>query len=660
MPERKLIPVPFGNFEGWAFIVGISQYQDKSLNLQYAHRDADELYKFLISPSGGCFDTKKIIKLTNKEATTGELFTKLRYFLTKPDKEDVVLLYFSCHGAPNPKQPENIYLLSHDTDPYNIAGTAYPMREIYSSVQETLLAEKVIILADTCHSGAIGVSRGIKSSVSESTVMNAYWQKLSQARGGIALFTSAQNREISFEDTKWGGGHGVFTYYLLEGMRGKAANDEGIVTIQNLFEYVRRNVKEATDHQQHPLIGPYGFDSNLPIAIVPNFNPSSQSTETIPPEIPSTFANERESVAQPDLQLPSQISFPHLPINNISRRQLLKGLGWGGAGIGIIAVAKIVQQLLSSAKESYQFQVVTVNSKGEEINRETKEAKYFTDDLGNGVTLDMVSIPAGKFMMGTDDAEIERLVKKFNWDGFRREKPQHEVTLESFFMSKFLITQAQWEVIASRTGLKIKRDLKANPSHFSGDDNLPVESVSWYDAVEFCARLAKLTEKNYRLASEAQWEYACRAVSSDQLSVNSKLTVEEWNNKYHQPFHFGETITSDLANYNGNNTFADEPKGNDRGKTTVVGTFAPNSFGLYDMHGNVLEWCEDDWHENYKNAPDHGRAWTTGESNIAVVRGGSWVNIPTHCRSAIRRNYGRANNDLIIGFRVVCVGGRNS
>ena len=441
MPERKFIPVPFGNFEGWAFIVGISQYQDKSLNLQYAHRDADELYKFLISPSGGCFDTKKIIKLTNKEATTGELFTKLRYFLTKPDKEDVVLLYFSCHGAPNPKQPENIYLLSHDTDPYNIAGTAYPMREIYSSVQETLLAEKVIILADTCHSGAIGVSRGIKSSVSESTVMNAYWQKLSQARGGIALFTSAQNREVSFEHTKWGGGHGVFTYYLLEGMRGEAANDEGVVTIQNLFEYVRRNVKEATDHQQHPLIGPYGFDSNLPIAIVPNFNPSLQSTETIPPEIPSTVSNDGKSVAQPDHQLPSQISPPRLPRIGISRRQLLKGLGWGGAGIGIITLAKILPQFLSylfppipskplpnvnteiKGKESYQFQVVTVNRKGKEINRETKEAKYFTEDLGNDVTLDMVSIPAGKFMMGTENAEIERLFKrlfKTNWYGLRR------------------------------------------------------------------------------------------------------------------------------------------------------------------------------------------------------------------------------------------------
>ncbi len=142
--------------------------------------------------------------------------------------------------------------------------------------------------------------------------------------------------------------------------------------------------------------------------------------------------------------------------------------------------------------------------------------------------------PGGTFLMGTEDEEIERLVKKFNWEGFRRERPQHEVTVPPFFMGKYPITQAQWKAIASRTDLKVKQDLDFKPAYFKDrpdSDRRPVEQVNWYDAVEFCARLSKLTGREYRLPSEAEWEYACRAGTTT-------------------PFYFGETITGELANYN--------------------------------------------------------------------------------------------------------------
>ena len=188
----------------------------------------------------------------------------------------------------------------------------------------------------------------------------------------------------------------------------------------------------------------------------------------------------------------------------------------------------------------YSFDVITVNDRGEEINREKGKASYFTEDLGSGVTLDMVEIPGGTFMMGTEREEIERLNKKYGnkylTDLFNDESPQHEVKVPSFYMAKFEVTQAQWRQVATMP--KVDKELKPEPSRFKGD-NLPVDWIAWHDAVEFCKRLSKATDKEYRLPSEAEWEYACRAGTTT-------------------PFHFGETITTELANYRGYDTFLND------------------------------------------------------------------------------------------------------
>ncbi|REJ43172.1 MAG: TIR domain-containing protein [Microcystis flos-aquae TF09] len=292
------------------------------------------------------------------------------------------------------------------------------------------------------------------------------------------------------------------------------------------------------------------------------------------------------------------------------------------------------KQLLSV----FNFEIVRVNAKGEQIKKESKQSQYFSEDLGNGITLEMVAIPGGTFTMGTEDEEIERLVKKFNSDGFRSERPQHRVTVSSFYMGRYPITQAQWKAIAATA--KIDIDLETNPSKFKGDE-LPVEQVNWYDAIEFCARLSKLTGREYRLPSEAEWEYACRAGTTT-------------------PFYFGETITGELANYDAGYTYADEPKGEYREETTPVGQFPPNAFGLYDMHGNVWEWCADTWHDNYDGAPTDGSVWIeNGNDNRSPLRGGSWCLNPDSCRSAVRNYYfRRVFFNLNFGFRVVCGAGR--
>ena len=179
--------------------------------------------------------------------------------------------------------------------------------------------------------------------------------------------------------------------------------------------------------------------------------------------------------------------------------------------------------------------------------------------------------------------------------------------------------------------------MKADPSFHKGDSLLPVERVSWFDVVEFCARLSKKTGRTYRLPSEAEWEYACRAGTTT-------------------PFHFGETITSKLANYGGKKTYNSEPKGEYREQTTPVVDFqVANAFGLYHMHGNVWEWCADSWHPNYIGAPTDGSAWNNDNDN-RLLRGGSWFSAPMFCRSAFRYDLifpGRPHKGTL-GFRVVC------
>jgi formylglycine-generating enzyme required for sulfatase activity len=268
------------------------------------------------------------------------------------------------------------------------------------------------------------------------------------------------------------------------------------------------------------------------------------------------------------------------------------------------------------------------------IQREIRKAQYYPEDLGNGVTLDMVLIPGGTFLMGSPKDELERE---------NSESPEHKLTVSSFFMGKYPVTQAQWKAVAALP--KVDQDLKPDPSDLKGGDR-PVENVSWHDATEFCRRLAEKTGRPYRLPSEAEWEYACRAGTTT-------------------PFYFGETITTDLANYDGTGesfgSYGRGPKGIHRKETTPVGSFPANTFGLYDMHGNVWEWCEDHWHGNYEGAPNDGSAWIDSDAEkdaFRVRRGGSWDDNPRNCRSATRYYNSAVFRIDFYGFRVVCSGPR--
>jgi len=276
------IPTSYATYvDRWAIVIGISTYQDKQLNLKYAHKDAQALYDLLLKPSGGGFEKDHVKLLLNEEATTANITRSLRSFLKKPAKDDIVLIYLAGHGAPDIDRPGVVYFLTHDVDRKDISGTALPMREIDLCLRENLLAERVIILADTCHSGAFNQDSGKlaqgmnKRDVgTDSAVINSYLQQMNKTKGGVALLTSAKEDEVAYEDDELE--HGVFTYFLLKGMEGAAdgaidgARKNGIVTVGELFEYVRKNVQEYTEGKQRkqtPCIGSNSYDQNLPMAI---------------------------------------------------------------------------------------------------------------------------------------------------------------------------------------------------------------------------------------------------------------------------------------------------------------------------------------------------------------------------------------------------------
>ncbi|MEM9446978.1 MAG: formylglycine-generating enzyme family protein [Cyanobacteria bacterium P01_E01_bin.6] len=276
--------------------------------------------------------------------------------------------------------------------------------------------------------------------------------------------------------------------------------------------------------------------------------------------------------------------------------------------------------------------------------QQSQRSQCFTDPEIHaklGIQIDLMLIPRGTFVMGSPENELGR---------YDDEDSLHEVTVSPFLMGRYPVTQAQWRAVANREDLKVEQDLDPDPSKVKGEDH-PVERVSWYEAMEFCQRLSRLTGHHYRLPTEAEWEYACRAGTTT-------------------PFHFGETITTNLANYRGTDNesepenypgnYGDGPKGDYRETTTPVNQFHPlaNAFGLCDMHGNVWEWCADHWHRNYEDdggAPIDGNAWLTEDSDASrVLRGGSWYDNPRDCRSACRNGLNPGDRSFDIGFRVVC------
>jgi formylglycine-generating enzyme required for sulfatase activity len=302
---------------------------------------------------------------------------------------------------------------------------------------------------------------------------------------------------------------------------------------------------------------------------------------------------------------------------------------WFGLAVAVV-LAGLLIAILMVKKPTNTHEGTKADSQTTQLTPQT-----LTEPLPNGVKLEMVRIPAGEFLMGSTDEEVQAAyedTKRYNsrrtLDSFGSEKPKHRVTIDyDFYLSQFEVTQTQWRAVMGK-----------NPSYFQDCGDCPVDQVSWNDAREFCQKLSQLIGREYRLPSEAEWEYACRAGTT---------TV----------FAFGDSISSLQANFAGTSPFGNAPKGPYLQKTVKVGSYQPNAFGLYDMHGNVWEWCEDLLSDSYEGLPTDGspnlsKGLNKGTPGLRVLRGGSWYFYGLYLRSADRSAGSPDNRSLLNGFRV--------
>jgi formylglycine-generating enzyme required for sulfatase activity len=295
---------------------------------------------------------------------------------------------------------------------------------------------------------------------------------------------------------------------------------------------------------------------------------------------------------------------------------------------------------------SIEFEVVSLDLMGAIAKRERKRNQYYRQNLGDGIYIDMMFCPGGVFRMGNPegDASNHRNAKKPFGVSIPQaaclfpERSTRWVEVLPFYIGRFPITQAQWKSVSN---LPIENyALYPDLSYYKGK-NRPVECVSWLEAVEFCKRLARQSGRKYRLPSEAEWEYACRAGTKTD-------------------FHFGHVITTDVAN---NYPSREErPGGRYRKGITDVGLFPANAWGLHDMHGNVWEWCLDHYHKSYHKAPTDGSPWIDRDidgSDRRIFRGGSYCYSAFYCTSH-RRIYRISESEppnargRNLGFRIVC------
>ncbi|QFS46778.1 SUMF1/EgtB/PvdO family nonheme iron enzyme [Nostoc sphaeroides] len=594
--------------KNWAIAIGINQY-DYLQPLNYAKRDALLMQEFLGKEAG----FERIFFFSDDSPPLGGKSTRpnranlRQVFLelfNKPFMEagDNFWFFFSGHGI---RHADRDYLMPCDGNPVDIEETAIPINFVAERLRRCG-ADNVVLILDACRSLGTRAGEGIGRQTAEQA----------RQQGVISIF-SCSPQEYSYEIEALQ--QGAFTTALLEGLgiQGKCA------TVERLDQYLKFRVPELVRQHKNTNQTPYVIAEPVDkshLILVPRY-----ATQT---DIATLKNDAYQAEADRNLDLAEQLWIRVLAAASgqdtvaIKAIQRIERLRWESQQPSspprpiIENSIKGISIVEKNPLKTFQFEVVTVNAKGDITNRRNEEAKYFAEDLGNGVTLEMVQIPGGTFMMGSPEGEAERL---------ERENPQHQVKVPGFFMGKYAVTQAQYQAV-----------MGINPSNFKGEKR-PVEQVIWDEAVEFCKKLSQKTGRTYRLPSEAEWEYACRAGTKT-------------------PFYFGETITTDLVNYNGDYPYGSAPKGEYREQTTDVGKFAPNSFGLYDMHGNVWEWCEDVYNDNYIDAPKDSSAWLTGKDNdIKLLRGGSWINVARYCRSAYRDGGTRANRDDNVGFRVVAV-----
>ncbi len=255
-----LPPLSSSSAQHWAVVIGVSDYADSRIpGLRYAAKDAQALHDWLVSPSGGRYAPTRVKLLLNRNATTAAIKEALYTWLRQAIEEDVVVIYFAGHGSPDsPDTPQNLYLLPHDTRYDAIASTGFPMWDVETALKRFIKARRVVVLADACHSGGVGVTFDVARRAlgdPQPNRISSGLQSLASVGAGIAVISASDDRQLSAESAKFGGGHGVFTHYLLEGLKGKADyNQDSRVTLGELIPFLSEHVRRETLNAQSPTV----------------------------------------------------------------------------------------------------------------------------------------------------------------------------------------------------------------------------------------------------------------------------------------------------------------------------------------------------------------------------------------------------------------------
>ena len=508
----------------YALLVGVKQYEEGTglRSLDYTEKDVADLgevlekqgYKVTVLTR---FESKKEDK-DFLRPTARNIKQHLKRLVDDSKPGDTLLVALTGHGA-HLKSTDKLYFCPSDTD-LKDERTLLAIDDVMAMFNEkSCLAANKVLLVDACRNDpSDGASGGAPKELQSTTR-----PLVPEPPGGTVALFSCSKGEISHESPKQK--RGFLFHHVIEGLSGRAANQQGEITWLRLVNYVTEELPEAVKREKGPLVR----------------------------QTPEVRGNSRAMVLA-----------------------------------------------ISDARNSPMDEpVVRVDPK----------------EITNSIGIKLMRIPKGKFLMGSPETE----------EGRSKDETQHEVTIsQNFYMGATEVTQAQWQKVMGN-----------EPSKFK-DDQLPVEQISWYEAVDFCKRLSEMPEeknadRKYRLPTEAEWEYACRAGTTT-------------------PFHFGSQLNGRQANCDGTVPYGTDTKGPNLEKTSPVGTYPANVWGLYDMHGNVWEWCFN-WNGEYPSGSvTNPSGPATG--SYRVVRGGGWGFGAVYCRSAYRLGIVTSNRNFGLGFRV--------
>jgi formylglycine-generating enzyme required for sulfatase activity/uncharacterized caspase-like protein len=612
-----------------ALLIGVSQYEAGLPPLAAAPKDVAAMLRVLQSPELGAFDEVKTLIDPDLEA----MQTAIDRLFQSCQKGDLGLLYFSGHGITD--DSDRLYLATRRTGKDTFRSTAVSASFIQGIMRDRGYQRQHVLILDCCYSGAFA-----EGWLAKSVDINLKPQL--EVEGSVVL-TSSTATQKSYEDKE--GELSLYTNYIVQGIESGAAESDGdgMISADELHEYAKRHVQSAKPAMKPEI---YGIRQGIKIRLakaridakleyrrlVERYAENGEISFVgqdilevqrerwgLSDEVAIAIENE---VLEPDRKRLKNLARYQKSLERVVKQGLPLSTKILGQLKDLQDISSIHQQFIPvDVKPSLQATTVAKSIVIKEepvIVIQKQAAPILKFEIGNGINLEMVYIPSGKFTMGYPPEE----------KGQDNEHSQiKDVNVSAFYIGKYQVTQAEWQAVMGN-----------NPSYFKGNPQNPVEQVSWDNAQEFCKNLSQKMGKEFRLPSEAEWEYACRAGTTTAYSFGDNAS-----------------LLGEYAWY-WDNSGSKNPVGR-RAKTHPVGQKQPNPWGLYDMHGNVWEWCQDSY-EKYGGENDlirkAGKAITKENDNRSrLLRGGSWHDGAWNCRSAERNRFIASLRYFHFGFRVI-------